>query len=1360
MEPSLDELRERFASDATDHLVYGALRRAYENAGDGKHLADLIERWADKRSDPREAARAFAEAGEAREKLGELDKASRHYARALELDARQVIAVRGFMRIATELRDIHRQIEFLEPWSKRLVEAGAGNAELAEAEITLARAWSSLTGKLDKALEHYRRAVEIDPEVEAILDEAVDKAKKARRTTEVRSLLATGAATTKDATRKVALLRALADARKEMPSDVDGAIEALTAARLIAPDDRALATDIIDLRKARAQRKKGTPDAAADLAAIAELYVELARWSTPDGALDDVERALDLAPTHPVALAMLQSIGQRRAIPERVTPRLEAFIKATPDPAASADARRKLATLHANAGKLDAAFDVIAPLLASAPSIEVAREGLTHALDAGRLVDAIRLIPIVYAGWSADHVVKAQSDVLRRALERRDDDAATRAANAILLLDAHSTEALVALTDLAAKRKAYAEQASVLERRLGIAATPSDKKALLREIVRVADENMKDDVAGTDAFQRLAELDPRDPEVREKLLTRLARHGRHRAIAELHGWEVANLETQPERKAALDALLALHAKHPVESTLVVRALRTYRGVEPGDASARLALVSYLRSAGDLPEAAQLLGEAVRAAPDNGVRLERLAELAELLEFGLRDDPSARTTALHTLELAPETASAVERLERIADRSQRRDLAIEALTHRARIAEGRARVDVLMRLAALHESPPTDADSAIRAYEAARELDAKNPDAPVALLRLYAATSRPRDAEQLLAALARETDQRETRIQYLRQRARLLHEVLGDSHGAAECFREIRTLREDEEALLSLLDYTRATGLNAELSVLLATRLGATTDVEESIDLGMERATLLLDQLDDPREAERELLVIRGLDPSYLPALVRLSGIYLADENGFRLAEVTAEHLALTTNPAQRAPLARRLFGLHERVVPDPERALAAARDWVHAAPFDLEALRALAERLDADANVDELVKTLDARADELVRRAPRAAEAERGAMQNEAIAALAESVRLSATKRDDWAHAEARLLRALELGHADRGHVDSLVALAKELDAHGGDDLLRAAAATALARKAPSVVRPTKEMLYLSAADLFGSSLADGKRAFEVLGGAIAECPDDPEILQSLVDYGTAGGFESELDAILSERFDAAVDADTARALLRERANLLYTLGRYDDAADQYQRLSGMDPTDERARTRHRECLSRAERYQDLLIALGQALRHSGYDDMPKRVALLRDVARTWDTRLDNRFEAIDAWKKVLLAAPQDPEASEALERLGAKASSAGEVASPKRSLPPKLESTPSLPPRPAAAPVAPPPPPPPARSTPSVPPPRAATPIPPAGMAPRRTPSIPPPRASKPPGAPSIPPPPPPSSNPRDPEG
>lgn len=1287
MEPTLDELRERLSADPTNPLAYTALRAALAARDAGRELVELVERWAEKCSDPLEMARNYAEAGELREKLGDIDRAYRHYARAVELDARQAIAASGFVRVASELRDVNRQIEVLDRWAAKLQEVEAPARERGDAQIALARAWGTLPGRLDKAFEHYRNAIALDPELEPLLDEALDKARKSRRTQEVRSLLSLAADSTRVPERKVALLRALAEARKQMPLDLDGSIEALRAAAAIATEDAELRGELLEALTQRAQRRKGTDAGAQDVEALADLLVDIARRSEGDAALGALERALDLVPTHAAALALLEPIALERSLHDRFAKRLEAVIRSDRDAGLTSTARKKLATLHVAAGRNAEAYSVLEPMLVGAAEPVVQKQALDAAMAAGRRADALRLIPRVYEAGTSEQLVVALLDLLRVSEEADDLDVALDAARHILSIVPNHADVLSRLTEFHARRGEHLEERAVLERRLVLAADVPSRKRLLRAIVDLCDGPLNDDVAATDAFQKLAELDPRDERARDELLDRLERNGRLRAIADVRVWEITNLDSQVDRKRSLDALLEMHEKIPVDASLVVSALRTYRAKDPTDPEARSAMIRFMRGAGELAETTALLQEAVRAAPDTTARIDALEELAELLEEAVRDEEGAREACLHILELSPGLPSAVARLERIATRGGRRDRLIEALEHRAGMVDGLERAAVLTQLAHLHERAPADLGAAIYCWELTRELDPTNAEATSALLRLYAATQRHEDTSRLLHMLAEAADDPETRIEYLRAHAHLLRDVLGDADGAADRFREIRTMREDEEALEALIDHARASELHTELSQLLETRLASIEDAGDKTDLGMERATLLLDHLGDPREAERELLAVREVAPTFAPALARLAGIYADEGDWPRLAEVTATHLDLTTMPAQRAALARRLFGIYEREVPDASRALDAAREWVRAAPFDLDALRAVAERLDPQTDADELVRVLDARADELIRRIARSASDATDALRDEAMVALRESITTTVRHRDDDAHAETRLLRALELAYADELAVRELIALACELDAHAENDLLRRTAATYLARKATQVVRPDKERLYRAAADLFGGPLADVPRAFEVLRRALTECPDDAEILESVIAYGSIGGLEEPLLQLLGECFDASIDAKVARALQRERAELLYELGRYSEAADAYHRLSSMEPDNERARARHRECLSRAERYQDLLIALGQSLRRLGGETGPRRVALLRDTARAWDAGLGNRFESIDAWKAVLAAEPGDAEATAALERLSVKPNPDGAPASQRPSMPPRLASNMSLPP-------------------------------------------------------------------------
>lgn len=1288
MNPDIAALRLRLANDPADADALHSLRRALEETGDLRGAAEALEHAADQRADGLTSASLWSDAATLRDRLSEPDRAYRDAERAIELDPRNAPAGALYVRLARQSQDVHRVIDSLGRWVVRLREANAAGHERGEAELATARAWAALPGRLDKAVEHYLRAVEVDPELAPSLDEAVELAKKARRTLDVRALLEAAAMASRVPTRRVELLVALAEARAAVPVDLDGAIDALRVASRESSSPEPIEVELMARLRARRDRNKGTAQASADAHTLADLHVTRSRRTEGDARLRELEAALDIAPRHTGALEAYDATAAQRAeTPARIK-RLAAAIEGDTTPESFA-LRQRLASLLSADGRPAEAFDAVRPGFGNPFDVQTAATFAGYAVAAGRFADALPLLERAYHGWDASYRARAFSDVMEKAHSGRDLEAAGNAAALVLAIAPHDARALAVSTEAHVASGKVSEAIHTLERRISLSEDRRTKAELLRALVALHDQTTHDTEAATDAFQRLAELDPRDRGVREELITRLTRANRPRALATVRAWEAAHLETREERSLALDALLALHQATPLDAALVASALTAYRAAEPTDVRARDALIAYYDAAGELTQAALLLDESVRAAPDAVTRLTRLDALADLAEHRLRDDERARAAARYALETSPTHQIAIERLERLAVKSGLREHAIEATSARVQASTGLDRKAQLVRLSELHESPPGNLVAAIAAREEAWSLDSSDDVLARDLLRLYRQAGRHTDASRLLDELASAATAPEARVTHLRARAHLLRDDLGDDAGAAACFRAIRETREDEEALGALISFTRQNGLHAELSYLLATRLGATLDVAESIELGLERATVLLDHLADPREAERELLVLRQLDPSFAPALALLSTIYLDDENGFRLAEVTTEYLALATQPALRATLARRLLGLYERVVPDHERAIVAARDWVHAAPFDIEALRALAVRLDPRTDASELIRVLDARADELARRIARPRTDGVGdtskELEDESLGVLIDSARTAVLYRADVPHAESRLLRALALVYASELDVDRVIAVASELDAHTGVDTLRRAAATYLARTATQVVRPTKARLFLRAADIFGTSIADTSRAFEVLKRAIVECPDDAEVLGSLMEYGTAAGYEEALLEVLEATFEAALDATTARALLRERAGVLYTLERYSDAADAYQRLTSMDPSDDPARRRHRECLSRAARYQDLLIALGQALRHSGYDDMPRRIALLRDIARTWDGRLENRLEGLDAWKKVLAVAPGDPESVEAIARLDGRDAPLGT----RRSIVPTLASSASIPPPP-----------------------------------------------------------------------
>jgi tetratricopeptide (TPR) repeat protein len=131
----------------------------------------------------------------------------------------------------------------------------------------------------------------------------------------------------------------------------------------------------------------------------------------------------------------------------------------------------------------------------------------------------------------------------------------------------------------------------------------------------------------------------------------------------------------------------------------------------------------------------------------------------------------------------------------------------------------------------------------------------------------------------------------------------------------------------------------------------------------------------------------------------------------------------------------------------------------------------------------------------------------------------------------------------------------------------------------------------------------------------------------------------------------------LARGVEEALDPRTAASLLARRARLLEgPLGRPDDAANVYSKLLQLRPDDHQAASKLRDSLRRARRFQDLLVVIHkQTLRAKTNEE---KIELLKETAQVWELDLRNRWEAVDAWSKVLELAPDDNEALRAMGRL------------------------------------------------------------------------------------------------------
>src|SRR5690606_23686125 len=189
----------------------------------------------------------------------------------------------------------------------------------------------------------------------------------------------------------------------------------------------------------------------------------------------------------------------------------------------------------------------------------------------------------------------------------------------------------------------------------------------------------------------------------------------------------------------------------------------------------------------------------------------------------------------------------------------------------------------------------------------------------------------------------------------------------------------------------------------------------------------------------------------------------------------------------------------------------------------------------------------------------------------------------------------------------------------------------------------------------------LRAAALEAERLGRPGRAFERLCAALEREPHAAALYEAAERAARAADELPAYATVLGTLGDRALDAETARHLFGQRGRLLRELGQHDAAAALYTRLIPLCPTDPEPRALLRATLAAAGRHKDRVMAIERERRAPIGLAAAQRVALLRDAARPGAGALANRWEARDAWERLLAEAPGDPEGSAALAALRAR---------------------------------------------------------------------------------------------------
>ena len=1229
-----------------------ALATAHEaGASDPKSYALLLERVGAETRDPAYASHWLSEAANVwSTTLGDAHRAARVLMQAIERDPTQRTAADRLSQLYRDKGDVKALVALLERRAKALgplaQQSPEIRVELAAMHEELGRLWNESLQQPKKALENFRRSVELEPSAAYTMQFA---------TALIERVAAGDNVARQDRTYGADLLVGLAEAY----DGEHGLAYSAGALDIDAGHDRALQ---LYAHYARSLERED------DVASRYLAYIQ----ANPTGAMSTDVRWL-LAGSYEAAAQIDEAIQILEPLRGQ----------------GDAQASEKVRELYGQMGQR----------MPSAPPPPPQSAPTPGASSSGRL----RRVAV-----ATDKVASLLDAAQAFASGGKSSDAYQKYRE-VLEADPKHPEALSWVQDYLRTKRQYAPLRDVLLAALRVPGESVDaRKERLREVAGLCEGNLRDVDGAINAWKQLIAIDRSDEAGRQALTRLLEKAHRWDDLANLMEQEAAG-ESDVEKKIVLEKkLAALHEQKRHDQAAAADALGRVANLTPEDDRAIATASKMFEKAGALDRAAQVIAEnapSVVDLPARGILLERLATLREKLS-----DPGGAGEAYAEAAELEKSDKLWESAERCFVTIERWEEAGRAATQRAELEKTGAKQAEHLARSAEHLGRAGDEAGALEHLERAMDLDPGNDAYGKLLADRHIAASRWDDLVKVLMKGAEKALDATKRVAARKQAANIYANELGDKDAARETWRQVLEDGDDRETLERLVDDSVEREDYAEATTLLRRLEDTVVNPAERASIALREAELLAENVGDVDSAiVRYERIVAELDPTCRLALQAIADLQEARDNQGAAAEALEKELKLVSDPSDRGQIASRLARLYEQL-DDPTSAVRALEVVCKADPDDFDSLarlcdlcekteqwdrvaELLAQRIEVEADEAEM-STLTLRLSDVL-----AAKLNRG---DEGLAALTELAdqgdgaaraayvelgdRLGwrgivATKLVEW-WSEAKP-DARRTGHL-RGAFDRFAEVGRDEDAvRVACEIVRSKGADrALAERLEELSVKTKNLDALSIAhDLVAREMTGLERAKELVRQAEARVKAGaprPEAIQH-GESGLTSVAPDEVEellgrlAVLAEEPPAVVDlyerqvsrakapADRSTALARA-AQVAAASGQLDRARGFFDIALGGTPSDEALAALERaatdaDALEGSVRLRrvlcDALAGAGQGARDGGRT----RGSMLRRAASIAKRDLDDLEQAF-AWLGEALVAHVESPTLDSLEAL------------------------------------------------------------------------------------------------------
>jgi tetratricopeptide (TPR) repeat protein len=988
----VDRLVQRLIENPHDEEALGYAHQAGE--ADPKAYAMMLERVGSETRDPAYAAHWLAEAANVwSTTLGDAHRAARVLMMAIDKDPTAQVAAERLAQLYRDKGDTKALAALLDRRAKALAPLAAQDpalrGELAGMHEELGRLWSEAPlSQPKKAIENYKKAIELDPSSAYAIYNARELFKQTQQYNDAIPLYAAELAIEQDPTRRVGLLRDEAATRK-LAGDLQGATRALATAREIDASDPALQQEYASSVLDRIQAGEAVP--AEERTYAAELLVALAEAYEGEHGLAYAGAALDIDPGHDRAIQLYSHYARSLGQEADLQVRYNGYLQANPSGAMAAEARSVVGTggprsdaiapsVELPKTAVDPIDKLISPTKAEDTSVSSPkrpgmggsaakaeksspkggrdrdrgsrdRESPPATVDRAEDSASMETGYVKRAAPMSPEKLQGVLDAAQMLAGKGKKPEAFAKYKEVLESDPAHAEALSWVEDYLRSKRDYGQLRDVLLASIrAVGSIPEmleTRKERLREVAGLCEGNLRDVDGAIASWRQLLTLDRKDESARTALMRLLEKSQRWDDLANLLEQE-ATIEQDLDAKVMLEKKLAkLQEDKRKDLVGAAEAWSRITRLLPEDDQAIMTASRLYEKGERIDMAAQTLTESAPAIEDpvaRGQLMQRLAELREQLgqTVAAGDSYAEAADALRNGKLWEEA-------DRLYSNAESWEKAANAAYQRGMLTGDLKQQASFLARAGEYLTKAGRPDEALSRMEEATDLDPLNDDYANQLVAKYTQSDH---VDKLVAFLTKRGDRltdRAKRVNIRRDCANLATTRLQDKELARELWLKLLEDGDDKEALERLIDDAVEREDHTEAATLLR-RLGQNTvDKAEKARVALREAELLAEGVGDVDTAiSRYELILSDLDSTCRPALQAIADLQEARGELSLASDALERELKLVADVQERGQIAARLARLYEKL-DDPRNAIRAL-DLVRKADLeDFDALTRLCE---------------------------------------------------------------------------------------------------------------------------------------------------------------------------------------------------------------------------------------------------------------------------------------------------------------------------------------------------------------------------------------------------------------------------